>query len=213
VDAEVQGDATETDLPEVLTPQGLGKLWASSMGMSFVVPREVTALAVTATWGSYRRRETQDGDGAKRTVWAREPVSHAREINGRASDRLPLTGTDPDQPGVLLAVDVRVRDGGRVVRVALVNTQLEPDRDKDVAWLFQPALAVTAQDGDAAAFLPIDDPEAAVATRRRPTCGCSTGRGGATRSGTTSPSTPTYARASRARTGWRPTGCPPVTCR
>jgi hypothetical protein len=163
VDAEVRGDATETDLPEVLTPQGLGKLWASSMGLSFAVPREVTTLAVTATWGRYHRRETQDGDGAKRTVWAREPVSHAREVklDGRASDRLPLTGTDPDQPGVLLAVDVRVRDGRRVVRVALVNTQLEPERDKDVAWLFQPALAVTARDRDAAAFLPIDDPEAA----------------------------------------------------
>ena len=36
-----QGDAAEGELPEVLTPQSLGKLWASSMGLSFAVPADV----------------------------------------------------------------------------------------------------------------------------------------------------------------------------
>ncbi|HZM84909.1 MAG TPA: hypothetical protein VFC19_55005, partial [Candidatus Limnocylindrales bacterium] len=64
----VQGDAGEADLPEVLTPQSLGKMWASSMGLSFAVPADVDVLSVTAGWGRYGRRESQDEAGRKRTV-------------------------------------------------------------------------------------------------------------------------------------------------
>jgi len=156
----VQGDAGEADLPEVLTPQSLGKMWASSMGLSFAVPADVDVLSVTAGWGRYGRRESQDEAGRKRTVWFREPVSHHHEVrlDGKRSYRLPLTGKDPDEPGVLLAVDVRPRDGRRVVQLALVNAQSEPPTNADTAWLFQSGLSVTALDGAAALFLPIDDP-------------------------------------------------------
>ncbi|GGM27851.1 DISARM system helicase DrmA [Dactylosporangium sucinum] len=155
-----QGDGSEAELPEVLTPQSLGKLWASSMGLSFAVPNDVDALRVTATWGRYGKKEAEDENGKKRSVWAREPVSYSKEIrlDGDPSARLSLTGADPDAPGVLLAVDVRPRDGQRVVQLVLINTQLEPVVNSDTAWLFQPAMTVTALDGAAAVFLPIDDP-------------------------------------------------------
>ncbi len=80
VEASVQGDATEAELPEVVTPQSLGKMWASSMGLSFAVPADVDVLAVTARWGQYGKRETEDEAGKKRTAWAREPVVHEREV-------------------------------------------------------------------------------------------------------------------------------------
>lgn len=156
----VQGDTTEPDLPEVLTPQTLGKMWASSMGLSFAVPQDLDVLLVTAAWGRYAKQETEDEQGGKRGPWAREPVSYTKQVrlDGPPSYKLPLTAATADEPGVLLAVDVRPRDGRRVVQLALVNAQAEPRSNKDTAWLFQCGLAVSALDGDAAVFLPIDDP-------------------------------------------------------
>ncbi|HEX6497679.1 MAG TPA: DISARM system helicase DrmA, partial [Micromonosporaceae bacterium] len=160
LDATVEGDPAEAELPEVITPQSLGKMWASSMGLSFAVPAEVDVLSVSAAWGRYHKHESTDDDGRKRIVWVREPVSYQRDVrlDGERSYRLPLTVDDPDEPGVHLAVDVRPRDGRRVVQLALVNSQVEPQTNSDTAWLFQTTLTVTALDGSAAIFLPIDDP-------------------------------------------------------
>ncbi len=74
----VRGDG-EAELPEVLTPQSLGRIWASSMGLSFAVPRDVDVLAVTIAWGQYTKQEFPE-DGRKRRAWTREPVSHEREF-------------------------------------------------------------------------------------------------------------------------------------
>jgi len=155
----VQGGA-EAELPDVLTPQNLGRIWASSMGMTFAVPDDVDALAVTVTWGRYAKQEIEDADGKSRSTWFREPVTYEPDVrlDGRPTDRIPLTGTHPDEPCVLLAVDVRPRDGQRVVRLVLVNAQQEPERNADTGWLFQARLTATALDGNAAIFVPIDDP-------------------------------------------------------
>jgi hypothetical protein len=160
-DTGVRGDATETDLPEILTPQSLGRLWASSMGLSFAVSSDVDVLVVTASWGAYERHETENEDGRRITVWRRKPMNpEPREVrlDGPASRRIPLTGTDPNAPGVFLSVEVRLRDQRRIVQVALLNNQLEPPSNADTAWLFQCRLRVTAADGHEAVFLPIDDP-------------------------------------------------------
>ena len=155
----VDGDG-DVELPEIVTPQGVGRLWASSMGLSCAVRDDVGALHVTVTWGRYAKRETQDADGRTRSVWYREPVLREREVrlDGDPHQRIPLDGDDPAAPGVLLAVDVRPREGHRVVRLVLVNTQREPERNADTAWVFQSRVAVTALDGNAAVFTPIDDP-------------------------------------------------------
>ncbi|EIV94882.1 DISARM system helicase DrmA [Frankia sp. QA3] len=172
----VQGDA-DTDLPEILTPQNRGRIWASSMGLSFAVPAgpggaAVDVVAVTAAWGQYVRQETEDDEGRKRTTWAREPVVHAnREIRldgslGSDAYRVPLVGDD--ETGVFLAVVLREwagpreRSGRRIVELTLVNGQPEPPSHADTAWLFQPRLTVTALDGERAVFLPVDDPEDGV---------------------------------------------------
>lgn len=160
VGAAVQGDGSEAELPEVVTPLNLGKMWASSMGLSFAVAGDTDVLSVTAEWGRYGLRESEDEQGRKRRVWYREPVSYAKEVrlDGPRSYRIPLTVADQDEPGVHLAVEIRERDGQRVVQLALINTQHEPERNADTAWLFQPVLTVTALDGHSAVFLPIDDP-------------------------------------------------------
>ncbi|WP_326643545.1 DISARM system helicase DrmA [Streptosporangium sp. NBC_01755] len=161
----VEGDGAEGELPEVLTPQNLGRIWASSMGLSFAVPGEVDALAVVASWGRYTKTETmiEDAKGRERTAstWTRKQVDHRKTVrlDGEPSQRIPLTMERAEDPGVLLAVAVRPqRDGRRVVELTLINQQIEPERTPDVAWLFQAGLTVTAPgtdvlvpaDGDAA---------------------------------------------------------------
>ncbi|XVQ89181.1 DISARM system helicase DrmA [Microbispora siamensis] len=160
-----EGDGAEGELPDVLTPQNLGRLWASSMGMSFAVPADLDALAVTARWGQYAEVETQieEAKGKPRTerIWGRRPVEHRMTIRlDEPSQKIPLTMERADEPGVLLAVAVRPRpDHRRVVELTLVNQQIEPDRSADTAWLFQAELGAAAPtDGPADVFLPIDDP-------------------------------------------------------
>jgi hypothetical protein len=153
-DSGVGGEG-EAELPEILAPQSLGKLWASSMGLSFAVPAEVAALSVTASWGSYTKQEVEDEDGAKRRTWVRDPVTHTVEV------RLDEANPEPrwlTESGVRLSVQSRPRDGRRVVELALINGRSEPEQNKDTAWLFQTRLVVTAPDGDAPVVLPIDDP-------------------------------------------------------
>jgi Helicase conserved C-terminal domain len=168
VDTEVAagGDAADGELPDLLTMQNAGRMWASSMGLSCVVASGIDTLTVTAAWGRYAKAEVLDEAGNLRRCWSREPmqyVQHVRFGDG-ASQRIPLTMADPRQPGVYLAVDVRQRANGgdadaHVVQVGLVNAQEEPVTNKDVAWLFQPKLTVTAAvEQELAVFCPIDDP-------------------------------------------------------
>lgn len=159
-EAAVQGDGAEAELPEVNTPQNLGRIWASSMGLSFTVGLDVDAVNVLIKWGYYQKTESEDEDGKKRTAWNREPISFEKEIrlDGEPSFTVPLTNADPDEPGVRLAVTVRPREQGRVVELALINAQPEPSSNTDSAWLFQSELTVTALDGHRAIFLPVDDP-------------------------------------------------------
>ncbi len=154
-------------LIERLTPQAAGRIWASSMGLSFVVPVSVGTLSTTVDWGRYSATERVDEESGKVVrAWGREPVRHEADIDvtrigGR---RLVLDGDD--ESGVHLDVQVRQREVGegdeslRVVELALVNRQIEGvGRDRDAQWLFQTRIEVTAfPDGKAAVFLPIDDP-------------------------------------------------------
>jgi len=168
VDTEIAagGDGSDGELPDLLTMQNAGRLWASSMGLSCVVASGVDTLTVTASWGRYGKAEVLDDAGNARRSWSREPVryvQHVRFAHG-SSQRIPLTMPDARQPGVYLAVDIRPcldgsDPGAHMVELGLVNTQNEPAVNKDTAWLFQPKLIVTAAvENELAVFCPIDDP-------------------------------------------------------
>lgn len=136
------------------------------MGLSCVVALGIDTLTVTASWGRYGKDEVLDEAGNPRRSWSREPVRYVRHVRfaDGASQRIPLTMPDPRLPGVYLAVDIRSRANGsdadaHVVQVSLVNAQEEPAVNKDVTWLFQSKLAVTAAvEQELAVFCPIDDP-------------------------------------------------------
>lgn len=161
----VQGDARGeegAELPELLTPQNLGRIWASSMGLSFCVGADVDVVMVTASWGRYFTHESEDAEGRKRNVWAREPMTFERAVrlDGERDYRIPLTASDVQEPAIYLAVAVRSAGTTRTVEVTLVNGQDEPVTKKDTAWIFQTQLTITALNGTAPIFLPIDDPMA-----------------------------------------------------
>jgi hypothetical protein len=181
-------DTEDGDLPEQFSVQNAGRLWASSMGLSFAVPAGQPALAVTAAWGRYDRVVHPTGEGNPRAVWSRRPVTHrvTVDLDGPRGRRILLTNPGPgdqDGPpaavepadrageGVFLAVEVHDRrtpagEPARVVELALINAQPEPPANPDTGWLFQASLQVTAPDRAEAVFLPVDDP---LADREPPT--------------------------------------------
>lgn len=158
----VYGDG-EAELPEVFTPQNLGKLWASSMGLTFTVGADVDVLAVRVEWGEYGSTQITTEDGKKATVWQRAPHAVVKEIrlDGKSTQKIGLReNEDPEKgvPTIYLAAEVRPRDGRQVVQIVLVNGQIEPENKVDRAWVFQSRLTVTALDGAAPVFEPVDDP-------------------------------------------------------
>ena len=168
VDTEIAvgGDGADGELPDLLTMQNAGRMWASSMGLSCAVASGVDTLTITASWGRYGKAEVLDEAGNPRRCWSREPAQYVRHVRfgDGATQRIPLTMPDSRRPGVYLAVDIRPRVNGadvgaHVIQLGLVNAQEEPTANKDVAWLFQPRLTVTAAvEQELAVFCPIDDP-------------------------------------------------------
>ena len=81
IDADVVtgGNGADPELPDLLTMQNAGRMWASSMGLSCVVAPGVDILTITATWGQYAKSEVLDDAGNPHRQWSREPVR--REIH------------------------------------------------------------------------------------------------------------------------------------
>ena len=153
-DTETGGDTDgEADLPDVLSPQ-LGRIWASSMGLSFAVDRTVTSVAVEASWAAYERAETTQEDGRSLLVWRRIPVRHTTTVAvGTPGDaRVWLTDETGDPFGIWLTVQVRdhVDPGGygqRVVRLTLVNAQRGTRHGPTRRGCTRSRITVTALDG------------------------------------------------------------------
>lgn len=162
------GDARDSELPEVTTPQAAGRIWPSSMGMSFVVPADVGLLSVTASWGRYARVQETDEEGVTRTVWRREPCAYPVDIDVTAFGQHTPYYLEGDKCGPHIRLDVRMRTRAaraqgakdlRVVEVALVNALEERTELRDLSWLYQTQLTAHAfPDTSAAVFQPIDDP-------------------------------------------------------
>lgn len=155
-----EGDAEPREVAPLLSAQAGGRIWASSMGLSFCVPEDVPSVLVTAEWGHYRKVESEryrrkDGAGG-RIVWKRHPVS--KQTSVPLDEPKYSAPAHEDFPDVQLSVRIVDSHVGKVVDVALVNRQELPDGSKDMAWLFQPRISVTSGDDRAAIFEPLSDP-------------------------------------------------------
>ncbi len=123
----------------------------SSMGLSFLVPKDANDLTVTVRWGDYATAETTDAEGKTMSVWQRT----ARET----TETLPLTGARDAAPrnvsgsgGLQLhlveraiAADelaTRIPPGTCSVSVFLVNHRAPNAVAPDAAYTFQTEIEV-----------------------------------------------------------------------
>jgi len=162
VEREVSGDsdADDTDVESEAAVRA-GSMAASSIGLSFMVPDDVDAVLVEASWGRYERvssevHETEQG--RPRTVWKRRPCGGRVEVPLDTEEPGSLV-PDPEFEGVAVRYLARHRGRRRVVDVALVNGQPAATSTPDTARLYQVRLAVTALDGHRAIFAGLNDPE------------------------------------------------------
>ncbi len=124
----------------------------SSIGLTFAVAPEATALTLTARWGRYERVSIEDDayrtkDGSFRRVWQRRPIVGVSAPIPLKAGRIEPWSPCPDHPDVTVQGIVRRREHQWIVTLFLVNGQQEPDKNKDSAWVFQPELGVAAPDG------------------------------------------------------------------
>ena len=149
------------EIAPLLSAQAGGRIWASSMGISFCVPKDVTSVLVTVDWGHYAKVESEhflrkDGSGG-RTAWKRHPVSQPTAgsagrtvLTRRPRTRISLMCSSPrgssDQAGQRWWI--WRWSTGRSCRTAARTRR----------GCFSQSLTVTATDGEAAVFYPLSDP-------------------------------------------------------
>src|SRR5262249_24378586 len=120
----------------------------SSLGITFCVDASCEALEVEATWGHYRRIESEihmtDAGNPKR-VWKRRPAGGKVPLALQLGEVSPLV-PDAEQPAVFVRGVVRrpTAAGEKIVTLFLVNDQEAPETNQDEAWLFQAQLALRA---------------------------------------------------------------------
>ncbi len=138
----IDDGTTETTNPVIET------MFPSSLGMSFCVSRQATAIRIKAGWGQYERTQSESlkaPTGAPKTVWRRYPVVGQ-------SPPVSLTTGGIDSWRIDLDREVYVRGQIRpcgedwIISLFLVNEQRESDRSPDQAWLFQPELSIESAD-------------------------------------------------------------------
>ncbi len=130
----------------------------SSIGMTFHVVRGTAALRVRASWGRYERVRNPDEDGSGR-VWQRVPMSGEVDLPLAAREGGIRLTPVPELPDVGIEAHVRPAGDDLAVTLFLRNDQTEPDRNRDIAWLFQGQIEASAPDG-AAVFVASDRPPA-----------------------------------------------------
>lgn len=122
----------------------------SSMGLSFLVSPQTDRLEVSVTWGDYTADTRIDEEGKESSVWQRHPreATVAFAVPERETE-IPLPGAE----GLVLHVSARttssaalaghIPEGTRAVSVFLVNRRPPYESKPDLAYVFQPEIAVT----------------------------------------------------------------------
>lgn len=123
----------------------------TSIGFSCSIDGETRIIRVTANWGKYERRESENlirASGKPKLVWKREQMGGTwHEIvmkEGPVEELLP----DSRAPRVFLKGGIKRYDNVWLVTLFLVNEQeaLEPSKAGDL-WLFQAGIIAEGRDG------------------------------------------------------------------
>ena len=122
----------------------------SSIGLSFLLPRDAVNLSVTVRWGDYARGEVESGDTRPVSVWIREP--HEVTVPVSLSDAGDPTRDVPDSGGLQLYLverevsagdlDDLIPRGSRSVSIFLVNNRPPDIENPDGVYAFQAEIEV-----------------------------------------------------------------------
>ena len=151
VEGSGRGNLGGDDGPTERSPSMSKAVFPSSLGLSFCVPLDVTALKVTPRWGRYDKTPsaflTNPKTGTPKRVWKRQPCGSSHEIPLQAGPVGPLIA-DEAFPDAKLKGLIRRRTDHWSVTLFLVNDGIEPPPpNRERTWMFQCELAVEAPDG------------------------------------------------------------------
>jgi Helicase conserved C-terminal domain len=146
LDSAESGGVDDDEPPE--RGSARNRIFASSMGVSMLVPAGAKALEVTVTWGDYEPRSGPES-------WARVPREHRLTLDLPAKTGNTRETAVPESKGLKVALLVRpvesaaldagLAAGTRTVSVFLVNRRKPaPDEVKDRAFVFQAQLDIGA---------------------------------------------------------------------
>jgi hypothetical protein len=121
----------------------------SSMGLSFLAPKEVRAFTVIVRWGDYAQAEIEGGKPV--SVWQRRP-HEATVIVALTGAVAPVVHDIPGSGGLQLLVlerritaddiEEHIAQGTHSVSVFLVNHRVPAKEEPDLAYAFQPEIEV-----------------------------------------------------------------------
>ena len=141
----------ESDSSDEIDAASNQSLVPSSFGMTFCVDGDVQRIEIEARWGCYERVPNEEHEltrpnGQKAKVWQRLPCG-GKLVLRLAEGVIPHQAPDANRPAVRIQGSIRAKNanGDRLVTLFLINTQEEPDTNRDTAWLFQPELIVRAE--------------------------------------------------------------------
>lgn len=148
----------EPEASEEIDAASNQSLIPSSIGFTFCVSGDEKEIQLRASWGRYQRfkdhemyktkKDPETGEesqGAKVKVWQRIPCGGTTSLQ-LETGLIPPISIDKDNPKVVIQGTVRKpnENGDRLVTIFLVNTENEPESNRDTAWVFQPEISVTA---------------------------------------------------------------------
>ncbi|WLT40710.1 hypothetical protein NON20_26310 (plasmid) [Synechocystis sp. B12] len=120
------------------------------MGLSFCVDGQAPEIQIQAQWGRYERKESGSittEAGNPKTVWVRTPMGGTKTFALQERvEKLDWVPCPQDAPEVVITLKSRRLKDDWIVTVFLENRQLEPEKNRDGAWLFQPELKITSPD-------------------------------------------------------------------
>jgi hypothetical protein len=124
----------------------------SSMGLSFLVPKEARVFDVTLRWGDYAKTEIEGQDGKPMSIWQRQPRQETVAVSLAGARNEPVTHGVPHSGGLQIYfverqisgkdLEEHIPEGTRSVSVFLVNNRAPVKEEPDLAYAFQPEIEV-----------------------------------------------------------------------
>jgi hypothetical protein len=116
-------DDVKVGMTDILAPTR-DTMLPSSMGLSFVVDSDATAILVKTEWGRYSRFQSdiqKRKDGSPATAWKRRHIDGQPYLISLRNGMIKSISPCPDQPLVALQGRMRKTRDGWIVTVFLVN--------------------------------------------------------------------------------------------